>query len=156
MITIRKALKEDAAEIHRLFSVAFSEIENQYTKGAYDITVVSTSEVQDRIDEDSVWIALDGDEIAGTISAIWRENEFYIRGFAVLPRYRGQKIGYRLLAMVEDLAIQRGYPLLTLITTAYLDDALKLYKRFGFKIINALPYEMYGTPCINMHKAISE
>jgi ribosomal protein S18 acetylase RimI-like enzyme len=52
---------------------------------------------------------------------------------AVLPQYRGQSIGVRLLADVIEFARVRGADLMTLNTQAHNAAAQRLYEWFGFK-----------------------
>jgi ribosomal protein S18 acetylase RimI-like enzyme len=52
---------------------------------------------------------------------------------AVLPQYRGQSIGVRLLADVVEFARVRGADLMTLNTQSYNIDAQRLYEWFGFR-----------------------
>ena len=52
---------------------------------------------------------------------------------AVLPQYRGQAIGVRLLADLVDFARVRGTDLITLNTQSYNTDAQRLYEWFGFR-----------------------
>ena len=153
-IHIRKARKEDSLEIHQVLSESFIEFKEQYTKGAYNITVVSVQEILKRMAEGPVWVAEANNKIVGTAGGVLQEKEFYIRGMAVLPQQQGKKIGYKLLQHIENYAYKEGFPVLSLRTSAYLDKALKLYKRFGFKIVNEPPYDMYGTPCVNMKKIV--
>jgi [ribosomal protein S18]-alanine N-acetyltransferase len=52
---------------------------------------------------------------------------------AVLPQYRGQAIGVRLLADVVEFARVRGADLMTLNTQSYNTAAQRLYEWFGFR-----------------------
>ena len=52
---------------------------------------------------------------------------------AVLPQYRGQAIGVRLLADLVEFARVRGADLMTLNTQSYNTDAQRLYEWFGFR-----------------------
>lgn len=80
---------------------------------------------------------------------------FYIQGMAVLPKGRGQKIGYQLLETIESYAKKNNCQELLLNTTPYLKKAISLYEKFGFKIINEPPYDLYKTPLFNMKKRFS-
>ena len=52
---------------------------------------------------------------------------------AVLPHYRGQAIGVRLLADLVEFTRARGAELVTLNTQSYNTDAQRLYEWFGFR-----------------------
>lgn len=55
-----------------------------------------------------------------------------IHDLAVLPAYRGQRIAELMLALVEDIARERGACKLTLEVLQGNAGALKLYRRVGF------------------------
>jgi len=52
---------------------------------------------------------------------------------AVLPQYRGQAIGVRLLGDLVEFARARGADLMTLNTQSYNTEAQRLYEWFGFR-----------------------
>jgi len=39
-------------------------------------------------------------------------------------------------------------------TTPFLDDAIRLYQRFGFERIREGPHDLAGTPLFTMEKAV--
>ncbi len=155
-IYIRMAQKKDVPEIHNVLSQSFVEFKEQYTTGAYDITVVSSQEIIERMEEGAVWVAELDKKIVGTVGGFLQNKEFYIVGMVVLPQQQGKKIGYKLLQQIENYACEKDYSVLSLRTSVYLDKALSLYKSFGFSIVNEPPYDMSGTPCINMKKQVSK
>lgn len=55
-----------------------------------------------------------------------------VHDVAVLPGYRGQGIGERMLALVEQLACERGACKLTLEVLQGNEGAARLYQRVGF------------------------
>ena len=56
----------------------------------------------------------------------------------VKPRYRGNKIGEKLVELIIDCARQRGYRFMRLDTISTMNRAITLYYKFGFKEIE--PY----------------
>ncbi len=66
--------------------------------------------------------AADGDERA------------YVFAFRVKPIWRGQGVGTKLMHFVEDDLVQRGFSIVTLNVAKDNPDALRLYKRLGYKI----------------------
>jgi putative acetyltransferase len=73
----------------------------------------------------------------------------------VRPTARGQRIGERLLAQVENFAVAEGLGRLFLSTTPFLDRAIRLYERLGFQRINEGPHDLFGTPLFTMEKFLS-
>jgi len=55
-----------------------------------------------------------------------------VHDVAVLPGYRGQRIGEQMLALVERIAVERGACKLTLEVLSGNGGAVKLYQRVGF------------------------
>jgi ribosomal protein S18 acetylase RimI-like enzyme len=55
-----------------------------------------------------------------------------VHDLAVLPDYRGQRIAEKMLALVEEIALERGACKLTLEVLAGNAGAIKLYTRAGF------------------------
>ncbi|MEO1031627.1 MAG: GNAT family N-acetyltransferase [Bacteroidota bacterium] len=153
-IHIRLAKKSDAELIHNVLSDSFKAYQELFTEGAYAVMVVSPKGVEKRLNQGPIWIAEHEGEIAGTIGGMALMHTFQIRGMVVLPHLRGLKIGYQLLRYVENYARQNNYHSLSLLTTAHIDEGIRLYKKFGFKIINKPPYEIDGTHCIYMEKLI--
>jgi ribosomal protein S18 acetylase RimI-like enzyme len=55
-----------------------------------------------------------------------------VHDLAVLPGYRGQRVGERMLALVQDIARERGACKLTLEVLSGNAAAIRLYQRVGF------------------------
>ena len=55
-----------------------------------------------------------------------------VHDVVVLPAYRGQRVAEKMLALVEELALQRGACKLTLEVLGGNAGAIKLYQRVGF------------------------
>jgi ribosomal protein S18 acetylase RimI-like enzyme len=83
-------------------------------------------------------LAFAGDEPVGLINCIEGFSTFACRPLvnvhdvAVLPGYRGQRIGERMLVLVDELARQRGACKLTLEVLQGNRGAIRLYERVGF------------------------
>jgi ribosomal protein S18 acetylase RimI-like enzyme len=106
------------------------------------------------MEEGPVWIALRENMIVGTVAALDRGEDLYIRGMAVLPASRGAAIGERLLETVEHVAEANGHCRMVLSTTPYLDRAIRLYERYGFRRIDEGPHDLFGTPLFSMAKIV--
>ena len=144
----------DAIFITEILESAFQEFKEKYTLQAFNATVISPEEVVERMKNGIVWIAKLKDKPIGTVSGKIINQTFYIQGMAVLPNSRGKRVGFSLLKTIEEYSKANNCAELLLSTTPYLTKAIKLYKDFGFKIINEAPYEFYGTPLFNMKKEL--
>ena len=108
----------------------------------------------ERFGEGPTWVAELQDAIVGTMSAVPRGTELYIRSMAVIPSARSRGVGARLLAVVEAFAVANGHRRLVLNTTPFLMAALQLYERRGFRRTGELP-DLFGTPLITLAKEVS-
>ena len=145
----------EASRIAEVLREAFAEYKNLYTDEAYAATTPASDEVRNRIGEKTVWVALCQGEIVGTVSAVPYNKSFYIRSMAVLPSARGQDIGELLLEEIEKVARALGYERLLLCTTPFLNRAIRLYERFGFRRSDEGAKDLCGTPLFTMMKTLS-
>ena len=99
-------------------------------------------------------MALYKNTIVGTASAIPKGESLYVRGMAVLPAARGQHIGESLLEHIEHYGVEYNCKRLFLNTTPFLDRAIRLYERFGFRRTEEGPHDLFGTPLFAMEKIL--
>jgi GNAT superfamily N-acetyltransferase len=152
---MRLAQDADAADISSLLHESFAEYESLYNPESFAATVIASDQVSSRIVEGPVWIAAGGKQILGTVSVIPRGDSLYIRGMAVRPVSRGQRIGERLLMTVEQFAARGMFRRMLLSTTPFLDRAIRLYEHFGFRRTSEGPHDLFGTPLFSMEKVLS-
>src|SRR6266566_1044199 len=110
--------------------------------------------IEQRIREGPVWIAERDGSCIGTVSAVRRDDRFYIRGMATIPAARGLGIGRALLEHVEAYARMSDFSQLELRTTPFLTDAISLYERTGFSRTHDGPTDHFGTPTFTMTKPL--
>ena len=151
-ITIRLAQDPDAEAISFLLHDSFAEYESLYNPESFAATAILSEQVSKRIDEGRVWVAVSDKQVLGTVSVIPKGDTLYIRGMAVLPVARGQRIGERLLTTVEKFATKGGFRRMLLSTTPFLDRAIRLYQNFGFQRTSEGPHDLFGTPLFSMEK----
>ena len=83
-------------------------------------------------------LAFDGAQPVGLINCIEGFSTFACRPLvnihdvAVLPGHRGQRVGEQMLALVDEMARERGACKLTLEVLQGNRSAIKLYERVGF------------------------
>ena len=104
--------------------------------------------------EGFMWVAADGSEVVGTLGALARGPDLYLRGMAVLPAVRGCGVGRRLLAHAEAAAWLGGHSRIALSTTPFLTRAIELYERSGYVRCEEPPYDLNGTPLVSMVKVL--
>lgn len=143
---------DDAPAIASVLYDSFAEYKSLYTERAFAATTPTPAETLQRISEGPVWVAVKDDTIVGTISALRDGDALYIRGMAILPAERGQRIGESLLHQIECFARARRYERLRLSTTPFLTRAIRLYERVGFQIVSEGNPEFFGTALFTMEK----
>jgi ribosomal protein S18 acetylase RimI-like enzyme len=155
-VQIRLAEPADAPAIASLLYNSFVEYRAQYTPEAFATTVSTPDQVQDRIKEGPVWVALENRAVVGTISAVLKDEGLYIRGMAVDPSARGKRIGRKLLDCAELFAVRMRCSRLFLSTTPFLARAIKLYEDYGFHRHSEGPDNLFGTPLFTMVKGVAD
>ena len=67
-----------------------------------------------------------------------KADEYYISNIGVHPSAQGQGIGSALLKFAEKTAIEAGLPKTSLIVGSYNQNALRLYQRIGYQIVETV------------------
>lgn len=120
--TFRYMSKEDIDQIltieHKSFATPWSRdaFDNELTLNQYAVYVVIEADGQ-VVGYCGMWLIVD---------------EAHITNIAVLPEYRGQKLGERLLQRVMDLAREKGAKSMTLEVRVSNMVAQNLYRKLGF------------------------
>jgi N-acetylglutamate synthase-like GNAT family acetyltransferase len=155
-VDVRLAESTDASAIASLLAASFSEYQPLYTAEGYAATVITEEQIVERIGQGPVWVALSDEIVVGTVSVVAKGHSLYVRGMAVRPTARGQRIGERLLREVESFAIGGEFRRLFLSTTPFLHRAKSLYERIGFQRTDEEPHELFGTPLFTMEKFLPD
>jgi putative acetyltransferase len=153
-VEVRLAGPEDAPVIAAVLHASFVEFKSLYTEGGFAATALGLERVLIRMREGPVWVALREGVVMGTVAAVVRDESVYVRGMAVLPEARGSGAGARLLRQVEDWTRGQGLTRLFLSTTPFLDSAIRLYERFGFRRMDDGLHDLFGTPLFTMEKTL--
>jgi len=153
-LQIRKATADDALSIASVLYIAFIEYKSYYTHEAFAATTPSEEGICHRMSEGPIWVVLHNERVVGTISAVARGQLCYVRGMAILPVARGQRIGVRLLEEVEQFAAGQGADWLYLSTALFLVQAIRLYEGCGFRRSEEGPLALFGTPIFTMVKRL--
>ena len=154
VIEIRLALADDAPAIATVLHESFVEYKASYTDRGFNATTPTSDQLLNRMKEGPMWVALQAEAIVGTVAAVNQGEALYIRGMAVLPAARGQKVGELLLRQVESYAAAQGCNSLVLSTTPFLARAIRLYEHFGYRRNSEGPHDLFGTPLFTMSKTL--
>jgi GNAT superfamily N-acetyltransferase len=151
-VQIRRAEADDAAAISAVLYESFVEFRALYTDGGFAATALGAEQILLRMQEGPVWVALLEGAVLGTVAAVVEGESVYVRGMAVLPAARGMGAGAALLREVESWALSQGCGRLFLSTTPFLESAIRLYERFGFRRMEEDRRDLFGTPLFRMEK----
>jgi len=153
-VHIRRAASDDAPAVANILHASFVEYESLYTPPGFAATTPDAQQVLARMREGPVWIALRRIEAVGTVAAVVEGNALYLRGMAVCPEARRLKVGALLLDQAERFALEQGCNRVFLSTTPFLDAAIRLYERSGFRPVEDGGHDLFGTPLFRMEKHI--
>lgn len=154
-IQIRQACPPDAPAVARVLHDSFVEYETLYTPKGFAATVLKPNEVLARMREGPVWLAFRGpSDVVGTVAAKVKDHSLYMRGMAVVPGARGLGIGARLFQQVEAWASNHKCRCIFLSTTPFLDSAIRLYEKLGFRRTDEGARDLFGTPLFTMEKIV--
>ena len=76
---------------------------------------------------------------SGEMAAADGERRAYVFSLRIKPRFRNQGIGTYLMDFIQGDLRDRGYKFITLNVAKENPDALRLYKRLGYKVIGSHP-----------------
>ncbi len=82
-------------------------------------------------------LVLDGDKVIGFMIATFKSECVHVNRIAVNPTQQGRGIGTRLLQYAARSAQQHQKPFVTLKVSRQNQDAIRFYKRRGFRIKTA-------------------
>ncbi|MEO7659423.1 MAG: GNAT family N-acetyltransferase [Pyrinomonadaceae bacterium] len=152
---IRLARSDEAETVSRLLREAFGPYRSGYTVDAFEYTTPTAETIESRFAEGPIWLAVDGEEVIGTVSVMSDDGRLYIRSMAVTPTAQGRGVGRQLLETLESYAREKGFKKLYLYTTFVLPVARPMYEKNGFYVIRETPpEEWFGVGGIEMEKII--
>jgi len=152
-MTIRLARIRDAEAISAILREAFAEFKSLYTPAGFSATTPTKEQIEARFGEGPIWVAELAGKLVGTVAAVPRGSDLYIRSMAVGPEARGQGIGTLLLNATETFAAAHQYRRLVLDTTPFLLEAVRLYELHGFRLTGEQS-DLFGTPLAAMAKEL--
>jgi len=98
-----------------------------------------------RADRDRLWLTEAGGQLIGSIAIVGRpKRSAQLRWFLVHPEYRGRGLGTRLMRAALRFCDDRRYGLVFLWTTSELEEAARVYTRFGFAKTQSKTHQIWG------------
>jgi len=124
---IRPARDEDRLPLALVFAAIAEERDGIATEPPVDVEARAASWTLE-----GTLVAVDGDEILGSVHVEASRHGFGELGMAVARDRRGQGVGSALLAAAIDWARENGLHKLSLGVFAHNAAAIALYRKFGF------------------------
>ncbi|QED37510.1 GNAT family N-acetyltransferase [Antarcticibacterium arcticum] len=104
----------------------------------------------------NIFFIKDGDKIIGTVALMKiEENVFELTKMAVTPQYQGQQLGQKLLEHTIQFARDQGWKKLIIYSNRKLENAIFIYKKYGFEEIPIEPNNPYARGDIKMKLELS-
>lgn len=101
---------------------------------SYDKAILSNPEKHIINKGGHIFFAKIDTKVVGTVAVmpLAGKNDFELTKMAVSPEYRGHKIGQQLMQHCIDYAKSIGLPKLTLYSSRKLENAIYIYRKYGF------------------------
>ncbi|ESX04665.1 acetyltransferase [Mesorhizobium sp. LSJC268A00] len=117
--------------------------------------LLSAESLRDKASQETVFLALQDDRIAGCVFASERDADFYVGKLAIQPELQGRGIGRRLMQAAEDLARSRNKSAIELQTRVELTANHATFARLGFRETARTAHQGYDRPTsITMRKEL--
>ncbi len=104
----------------------------------------------------NIFFVKDGDEIIGTVALMKiEEGVFELTKMAVAPRAQGRSIGQKLMAHTLNYAKEQNWKTLIIYSNRKLENAIYIYRKFGFEEIPIEQNNPYARGDIKMKLELS-
>jgi N-acetylglutamate synthase-like GNAT family acetyltransferase len=98
---------------------------------------------------------MDGDLVVGTVALMpYSEGVFELTKMAVLTNQRGKKIGQQLMQYCIDFSKEQKFEKLILYSNTKLENAIYIYRKYGFIELELEPDSPYVRSNIKMELAL--
>lgn len=102
-----------------------------------------------------IFFAMDGDLVVGTVALMpYSEGVFELTKMAVLTNQRGKKIGQQLMQYCIDFSKEQKFEKLILYSNTKLENAIYIYRKYGFIELELEPDSPYVRSNIKMELAL--
>lgn len=127
-------------------------LESYFYVEPYDKEVLSNPEMYILNKSGHIFFALFKDQVVGTVALMptTETGIFELTKMAVTPELRGYKIGQKLLLHCIDFAKNQGFKALMLYSNTKLENAIYLYRKYGFKELELESNNPYARANIKM------
>ncbi len=104
----------------------------------------------------SIFFVKKDDKIIGTVALMkMEEGIFELTKMAITPEYQGRKIGQKLMEYSLEFARKQGWKYLIIYSNRKLENAIYIYKKYGFQEIPIGENNPYSRGDIKMRLDLS-
>lgn len=104
----------------------------------------------------NIFFVKEGEQIIGTVALMkMQEGVFELTKMAVTPQSQGKKIGQKLMEHTLDYARKQGWKKLIIYSNRKLENAIYIYKKYGFTEIPIEGNNPYSRGDIKMELQLS-
>lgn len=143
-IELREAVESDIPALRKLLNLAYQELGDR----GWNYTAVDQDEnkTRERMQEGKAFVLILDRRLIATIlyfkkNYFTQKNTAYVGQFAVLPEFKRQGLGTRLMNHCEDLARQENLDGLQLDTAQPATHLVQLYLKRGYRIVGEMQWE---------------
>lgn len=86
----------------------------------------------------NIYAAFEGEELLGYVLIFWYPHSIRLYSLATSHAARGKGVGLALMQYVKDLACEKNKERLTLEVKQSNSHAIKIYEKFGFRVVKTL------------------
>lgn len=145
ILKIEPAQPHEVSTITKLVNVAYKELADMGLN--YTATYQNDDKTKERISKGRCFVLKDSsDKILGTIlmtveNYFTNSNTAYLGQFGVLPEFKKNGLGTKLMEFCENLAMEEGFSGIQLDTAIPAKHLVDWYQRRGYKIVGQEHYE---------------
>jgi len=137
---IKKAVFADVHDIKKIMHAAYSTYE-QVLDGIMLPPMIA--DYEEEIRNYPTWVLDLNGQLIGALTMYFDENDAHLSNVAVDPRYKGQGYGKVLINFAENIAREKGYLHLSLVTHVKLSKNIDFYNKLGYKEIDRIDDKVY-------------
>ena len=115
----------------------------KYLNSRKDMTDIYKHYISNANDNNNAWIVEHMTKPIGFIALTIDTKESELHGFSVDPNHRRKGIGSMLYTTLEKYAISKGAEIIKLGCTIHQSNAIRFYKKHGFRIVSSDYYGLW-------------
>jgi ribosomal protein S18 acetylase RimI-like enzyme len=125
---IRRARPVDAVEMTTCVQAAYQQYISRIGKPPGPML----DDYSNMADQHQAFVAEESGRVIGILVLIRKKGGILMDNVAVLPKYQGKGLGYRLIQLAETQALEQGFKYLDMYTHELMTENIEMYQRLGY------------------------